>query len=280
MKKILLLAILAGMFMQCSKFARIQKSDNVAYKYKEALNYYENKKYYKAGLLFEEVMPLLKGQAEGANAEYYLAYCQYYQGNFILSAYYFKKFSESYRKNEKAEEAYYMYCMSLYEDSPDYELDQTNTLTALQAFQEYLTQFVDNKHVEDCNKYIDILTQKLETKLFMQAKQYYKMGDYKAAAVTFENVTKDFPSSRYVEECLYLKFVSLYEYANISIDSKRKERYEQAEQAYYVFIDKYPNSKYLKNAEDTYSKLQQKVSQLDKTNQNKKGLFFRWFSKT
>jgi len=264
--------IISGLFIilvGCSKFSIIQKSDNIDLKYKAAVAYYESKDYYKAGTLFEEMMPLLKGQAQAEKANFYFAYCQFYQGNYVLSEYYFKKFHDTYPRSELAEEAYYMHCVSLFEDSPDYELDQTNTKKALESFQQFLESYPQTKNLDDCNKLIDQLTFKLEQKAYAQAKQYYLMQEYKACIVCFENVAKDFPSSKYVEEVNFLKIDAQYNYANISIDAKRKERYLVAVEFYLTFIDKYPNSKLLTKAEATYSLIQDKMAEIDQLKRKK-----------
>lgn len=254
---------LAVLLASCGKFAQIQKSDNIDLKYKAAIGYYEKKEYYKAGLLFEEMLPLLKGQAEAEKANFYFAYCQFYQGNYVMSEYYFKKFHDTYPRSPLAEEGYYMHCVSLFEDSPDHELDQTNTKKALESFQQYLESYPKSKNLDDCNKLVDELTFKLEQKAFLQAKQYYLMKEYKASVVCFENVAKDFPSSRYVEEVSFLRIDAQYNYANISIDTKRKERYLTAIEFYLTFVDKYPNSKFLPKAEAVYSLLQAKLEELE-----------------
>lgn len=232
-------------------------------KYKSAVEYYKKKEYYKSGTLFEEIMPLMRGQSEAEQAQFYYAYSQYHQGQLVLSAYYFKKFYETYPRSTLAEEAYYMHCISLYDDSPDYELDQTNTLSALQAFQEFIEKFPGSERIEKCNRLMDDLNVKLETKAYKLAKLYVRTREYKSAVVALDNVIKDFPSSSYVDECAYLRIVSQYEYAKISIESKQKERFQAAIDIYYNFVDKYPESKYLKAAESTYEQINVALAQLE-----------------
>lgn len=253
----------AYLLSACSEFALVQKSDNLDLKYKTAVKYFKNKEYYKAGTLFEELIPLLKGQADAEKAQYYYAYSQYYQGQLVLSAYYFKKYYETFPRNENAEEAYYMHCISLYEDSPEFELDQTNTKQALDAIQVFLQRFPQTKYLEDCNKIVDKLLFKLEQKAYLQAKLFHRMRDYRASVITFENLIKDFPSSKYLEEAHFLKVEGQYKFGEMSIETKKRERLQQAVDFYFFFIDKYPGSKYLKEAEKVYELTQLELAALD-----------------
>ena len=53
----------------CGEFRQIQKSDNWKEKYEAAIKYYENKDYYRSNLLFEDIIPLIKGMEEGEFTE-------------------------------------------------------------------------------------------------------------------------------------------------------------------------------------------------------------------
>ena len=45
----------------CSKFRKIQKSEDWRIKYDAGLNYYSKKDYYHTALLFEEILPVVRG---------------------------------------------------------------------------------------------------------------------------------------------------------------------------------------------------------------------------
>jgi outer membrane protein assembly factor BamD len=254
LKKIILLTVIVA-FANCSRFTNIQKSTNIEFKYKAALEYYKNKSYNKASTLLEELLPLMKGQAEAEKALYTFSYAQYYQNQLILSAYWFKRFYDTYPRSEFAEEAYYMHCMSKFEDSPDFALDQTTSIEARDAVQQFLEAYPQTKYLKECNDMVDKINGKLETKTYNLAKQLYKMNDYRACAVAFDNLAKDYPNSTYIEEVMFLKIQSQYEYASQSIDSKKKERMQTALEYYYAFVDKYSQSKFVSQAEVFYDKI-------------------------
>ena len=73
----------------CSKFRKIQKSNDWELKYRAAMEYYDHQDYYKAGVLLEEILPILRGRPESEKAQFYFAYCYYYQKQYVLSAHYF-----------------------------------------------------------------------------------------------------------------------------------------------------------------------------------------------
>jgi outer membrane protein assembly factor BamD len=266
-----ILAILSFLSFSCSKFQRIQKSDKTEDKYKAAVEYYQDKEYYKADLLFEDIIPLLKGSKESEMAQFYQAYCKYRLGDYILSEYLFKKFYETFSRSTYAEEAMYMRAMSLYEDSPVYNLDQTNTYTAITAMQTFINAYPESKYSEKCTKTIGELRNKLEKKAFGQAILYAKIGEYKAAVIAFNNFQRHFPDSDYNEEVAFLKVQSAYNLAKQSTEKKQKERYHEAISFYEGFIDKYPQSRYIRNAENIYENCLEAVKSNNTNLQSNRG---------
>ncbi|MCS6822045.1 MAG: outer membrane protein assembly factor BamD [Microscillaceae bacterium] len=261
-KRLILLAFTILFLGSCSKFNRIVKSDDLQKKYDAAINYYHQKSYYKAGILLEELLPLITGQKEQEIAQFYYGYCHYYQRQLSLGAFYFNKFYQNFRASQYAEEALYMYARCMYEDTPEYNLDQTNTTSAIAAAQNFLNVYPQSKYAADCNKFIKDLREKLERKAYENAKLYYKIGYLHAAVIAFGNFKNSFPDSDYNEECAFLKLQAQYDYARLSTERKQKERYNEAINFYLNFIDTYPNSKYLKQAEKIYNSALSKINNL------------------
>lgn len=250
-------------FASC-KFNKIRKSDDLQLKYNSAINYYEVKKdYYKAALLLEEIIPLIKGKNESEKAQFYFAYCHYHQNQLSLASFYFQKFYETFRYSNYMEEARYMNVRSLYEDSPPYNLDQTNTVQAINATQSFLNSFPNSAYFEECNKIIKELRFKLEKKAYEGSLLYYKIGYLKAAIVAFTNFQNTFPDSDLNEEITFKKLEAEFKYAKLSIDQKKKERYNEAISIYEGFVENYPNSKFAKAAENIYKSC---LSDLNKMN--------------
>ncbi len=246
----------------CSKFSKLQKSGDLEAKLKGAIEYYESKDYYKAGTLLEEILPLVRGRAEAEKATFYLAYTHYQQKEYIMSSYYFKEFYQTYARSEQTEEATFMHAKSLYKDSPQYNLDQTNTEGAVKYLQEYANKYPTGKYMEETNKLLDELSAKLKLKSYENSKLYFKTHNYKSAVVAVKGFIDAYPDSEYTEEMYYIRFEAQYFLSKHSIEHKQLERYYEAIEFYHNFVDKYPNSKYIKEAETMYEACQVKIKQL------------------
>jgi outer membrane protein assembly factor BamD len=59
-----------------------------------------------------------------------------------------------------------------------------------------------------------------------------------------------------------------YEYAKVSIDSKKEERFLNSIERYQDFLEKYPNSEFLKEAEQIFVKSREELAKF--ADQNKK----------
>ena len=121
----------------------------------------------------------------------------------------------------------------------------------------FINSFPESKYAESCNQNLKELRHRLEEKAYEKAKLYYKtsgvtIANYKAAVVAIDNFQKDFPDSEYIEELSFLKVQSQYDLASVSFENKQKERYTDALKFYEDFIDKFPKSKYIKQAEKVY----------------------------
>jgi outer membrane protein assembly factor BamD len=261
----LLLLIALAVVSSCGKFRKIEKSADWRVKYEAGLNYYAKKDYYRASVLFEQVLPIVRGLPEGEKVQFYLAYCQFYDEMYLLSAEQFKTFYETYGRSTLAEEARYMYAFSMFRQAPKESLDQTSSIDAMIAMQEFLNRYPSSKFREDAIKVINTTQAKLEEKGFQNAYQYYKMRYYKAAIVALNNFQQNFPDSRFLEEAQFLVVESEYLLAKESIRSKQGERYKAVVEHYKEFVDRYPESKFLKEAEKYYA---ESLEQLNESKNN------------
>jgi outer membrane protein assembly factor BamD len=256
-----LLALL--LLASCSRFNRLLKSTDHELKYKEAVRYYEAEKYYHALQLLEELISVYKGSQRAEEVYYYYAKAYYGSGEFLTAAYHLSNFARTFPSSRYAEETQYLNAYCYYLDSPVHSLDQQSTLDAIDQFQLFVNRYPESERVAECNRLIDELRLKLETKAFNNARLYFKMSEYRAATIAFENVIRDFPATTYKEECLFLSVKSAHAYAGQSIAEKQKERYRLAIEQYYKLIEAFPQSRYLREAEKLFLDAGQKVEDLE-----------------
>lgn len=252
----------------CSNFQKLLKSNDVDLKYKSALEFYEKGDYYRANQLLEQVMPLMTGREEAEKARFYYANTHYQQREYMLSAFQFRTFYETYPRSEMAEEAMFMQAKSLFNDSPDYEQDQNSTITAMESIQEFLVRYPSSQFAAEANTMYETLSAKIDLKAFENARLYYRVLNYRSAVVAFTNFLRENASSPYAEEAAYLRIDAQYRFALQSIPDKQEERYLEAVDFYQGFIDQYPDSRFLRGAEQVFANTQTELEKIKRNNQS------------
>ncbi|MFC7525439.1 outer membrane protein assembly factor BamD [Parapedobacter sp. GCM10030251] len=246
---VIFVALVAG----CkSKFEKLRASNNIAQKYQEAVKYYNNKKYSKALILFDDLMTKYRGQTEAEDLYYYTAYTNYYLRDYTSARFHFKQFTDTYPNSTRAEECRYMGAYCYFLESPKTGLDQEYTYRAIEALQLFINLYPNSERAAEASDLIQQLRDKLETKAFNNAKLYLDMGlsdDYRAAVIAFDNVLREFPDTKYAEEMEFLSIKAQYLYANQSSARRQEERFEEALDMYNNFISAYPESRFRKEAD-------------------------------
>lgn len=243
----------------CSKFRAIEKNPDWRVKYEAGLAYYAKKDYYRTSILFEQILPIVRGLPEAEKVQFYLAYCQYYEKLYLLAAEQFKSFYETYGRGALSEEARFMYAYSLYKSSPGPSLDQSESIQAMTSMQDFLNRFPVSTFKDQAVEVIYTVQERLEAKGFENARQYVRMRQYKAAIVAMDNFQKNFPDTKYLEESYFLVVQAKFQLAEESVLSKQRERYQDVLQTYKIFVDRYPQSKFLRDAEQFYIVSNQKL---------------------
>lgn len=246
----------------CSKYQKLLKSTDNEAKYEKAIAFYESKDYYRAIQLFDQLMPFYRGTEKAERMAFYYADANFQQRDYILASYYFSQFAKNFPNSKNAEEAAFMSAYCNYLESPPASLDQTVTHDAIKDLQLFVNQYPKSERVARANELIDELRLKLETKAFNIADLYYKMEDYKAAVISFQNLIKDFPDTRYKETAMFRIAKAYYFYAQSSVNTKQGERYQLCTEAVDNFISNFPESQMLKEARQIQANAQKSLQNL------------------
>jgi outer membrane protein assembly factor BamD len=231
-----------------SKYEKLRASNDNAKKYSEAIKLYNKKEYSKALGLFEGLVTRYRGQEQAEDLYYYYAYTNYKLKDYTSARYHFKTFADTYPSSSRAEECRFMWGYCFYLDSPIFSLDQENTNKAIESLQLFINLYPKSDRVAEASKLIQNLRDKLEQKAYANAKLYLTISDYQAATIAFNNMLRDYPDTKYAEELELLTIRAQYLYAQHSREDFQEERYNQAVVYANQFVDKYPNSKSLKEA--------------------------------
>lgn len=265
-KSVLITTCVALLMSSCAnQFNQVYKSPDNNFKYEYAKQCYASGKYSRAATLLTDLVTLKKGSTEAEECLYMLAMCEYGMKDYETAAEYFKKYYTSYPKGIYAENAKYYVGESLYMNAPEPRLDQSTTITAISAFQEYLDLFPDGRLKKQATNRLFELQDLLVEKEYKNAKLYYDLGsyfgnclgdgnNYQACIVTAQNALKDYPYSNKREEFATLIMKGKFELARMSVEEKQLERYQDAEDECYGFINEYPDSKERANAEKMIAK--------------------------
>lgn len=260
-------ALLASvLFSSCAnEFNRVYKTSDFAYKYEYAKECFARGKYTRASTLLQNLVTMKKGTDDGQESLYMLAMAEYCDKDYEGAAATFKKYYSSYPKGNYAESAEFYVGESLYQSTPEPRLDQSQTVSAISAFQDYLDLFPDAKNKSVAQQRMFDLQDKLVQKELYSAQLYYDLGqyfgnctyggnNYEACIITAQNALKDYPYSALREKFSLLVMKSKYELAQQSVEEKKLERYQDAEDECYGFINEYPDSKDKTTAEKYISK--------------------------
>lgn len=262
MKRLLLVIFAFFALSACNRQQDLaMKSADKDFILKVANEKFEKKKWKDAIALYERLSNLVAGTDDAANVVYNSAYANYYDKNYKLAGHQFKNFAVTFPQDKRAEDASYMSALCYYQGSMDYNLDQSSTELAINELQNFLNSYPNSEKSKNINELIDELTYKLEFKAYENARQYYKMADYRAASVAFENVLEDFPSTKLREKIYDYMLKSKYELAVNSIYDLKKDRIENAIAFTKQVEREVPNSANAKTATDLRTKLEkEKVS--------------------
>ena len=241
----------------CSKFSKIQKSNDTTYKLQKADEFYSNKKYRNAQLLYEVLFSSVKGTDKFEDLYYKWAYCFYYQKQYKDAENLFKGFLEVFPNSPRAEEVDYVRAYCYFKQSPKIELEQVNTFKSMNMMQTFINTHPGSSRIKDATAIIDEGRAKLELKEARSAQLYYNLSQFRSSGLAFNNLLNNYPESQKADEYKLMVVKSFYKFAKLSVPEKQIERFEKVTNEYLDFADRFPDSELLKEAED-YSKLSKK----------------------
>lgn len=246
-----IMVLSAVLFTSCGKsMTKLLKNPDAAYKLRMAEQFFVKKSYVKAQQVYEDIMPFYKTSKEFEDIYYKYAYCAYNLSDYSNAENLFKSYLEIFPTSSRAEEIDYMRAYCYFKQSPKAQLDQTPTVKAMGMMQTFINTHPGSPRNKEASEIIDQCRVKLETKDYLGAQLYYDLGQFRAAGVAFTSLLNSFAESARADEYKLMVVKSYFRYAELSIEEKKVERYEQVINECYEFIDRYPESKFRKEIDN------------------------------
>ena len=255
-KEILFFSISAALLLSscANEFNNVYKSNDWTFRYEFAKEKFAQHKFTQASTLFGDMINVMKGTDNAEECLFLYGLSAFNDKDYESAAYIFKKYYATYPKGDYAEQASFLVGESLYNCSPEPRLDQSETYSAMRAYQDFMDIYPLSRKKETAQNRLYELQDKLVEKELHSAKLYYNLGtyfgnctsggnNYEACIVTSQNVLKDYPYTTLREDFATLIMKSKYQLAASSVEAKRMERYQDAEDECYGFINEYPESK-------------------------------------
>ncbi|MDD6436980.1 MAG: outer membrane protein assembly factor BamD [Prevotella sp.] len=271
-RSLIILGIAAMLSSCANEYNAVYKTTDTNYRYEYAKECFALGKYSRATTLLTDLVTVEKLSSNAQECLYMLGMAEYCNRDYESASETFKRYHQSYPKGNYAEMAEFYVGQSLYMSTPEPRLDQSRTVSAIAAFQEYLDLFPEAKYKQTAQQRLFELQDKLVRKELYSARLYYDLGpyfgncasgenNYEACIVTAENALKDYPFTKMREDFASLIMKSKFHLAEESVESKRLERYQDAEDECYGFLNEYPDSKEKAVAEKFIRKCRQVIGE-------------------
>ncbi len=257
---------LAFTFTSCGEYQKILKSNDNDAKLEFAKRAFEKKKYTQAATVLADVVTTFKGTKHAEESLYLLALSHYENKDYYNSGAYFRTYYSRYPKGKYTEMARFYCGYGYYLDSPEPQLDQSETVKAIEELQAFLDYFPKSDKVPVAQQAIFELQDKLTLKELQNAQLYYNLGNYlgnnyESAVVVAKNAIKNYPYSKYKEELEMLVLKSRFQEASYSVEEKKADRFRDVIDEYYSFVNNWPESENLKEAENIFKIAQKYVKE-------------------
>lgn len=249
-KTAILLLLIGLTAVTCARKDLIKPGDTLPQAFGKAKNLYENGKYSEAAQAFETVIRIGRGTEYARDAQFYLAESYYEDGRYLLAASEYERFRTLYPQSPRREEADFKEAYCYYELSPRFKLSQKYTNTAIEKFRLFNSRYPDSDRIQQSSEYITELRSKLARKLYNSADLYMRTDQYEAAIIYYDLTIDRYPESKWAERALVNEINAYVMYADRSVRSKQRERYEKAIASYEKYLQLFPDSEYRSQAEN------------------------------
>lgn len=262
-KNIFGIAVICLLIASCNNYNKLLNSNDFDAKYVAAMKCYNDNNYSRAAQLFENLSMYYRGKENAENIAWYYGMSLMKEKDYYMAGYQFKRFAKQFPYSDKLEDALYYSAYCKYMDSPEYNLDQSQTKEAIEEFEMFVERHPRSVRIPEVNSCLDELRAKLVRKDYEIAYGYYFVEEYHAAYESFKRFLSLYPEAEMREDAMYYMLVSSFRYAINSREDKMYERLQQVVNDFDKFNSSFSNSKYIASAQDIYTKTRAAMAQVE-----------------
>jgi outer membrane protein assembly factor BamD len=164
-------------------------------------------------------------------ARFNLARCRMENEEYDLAVTGFQEFAESYPQSDLVDNAMFMTAMCYLKQAPQIQRDQTKTVEALDELNLLVRKYPASDVKAAAEEGIMEARGRLAEKEYLSGQLYFKVGDYKSAAVYFDYVVSDYADTPWGDQALLGKARTL----------ERLGKTDEAIETYRRVVEGYPS---------------------------------------
>ena len=125
-----------------------------------------------------------------------------------------------------------------------------------------------SKHIEECNRILDALRDKLAKKEMEMVRMYFQTGSFEAAQIMARNFLKSYASSKYAPEVLSILIRNNFDFARRSVEHKKYYRFKDVVDAFEILQTQYPESNFIAESRKLADEAALQMRKLDERKNN------------
>ena len=180
---------------------------------------------------------------------------------YLLAGAEFTRFVELYRADPRVEDAAYERILAYAALSPTYELDQTDTATAIQYIDGFLRQYPAGAHSAATAELLADLREKLARKQYEEGRLYERRDLFEAAVISYTGLLATYPTSAYADDAMLGALRTQVSFADNSVRARQSARYGEALRLYDRLTSLFPQSPTLAEAQTLYDRAYRGVAE-------------------
>ena len=247
------LLLVVSILFGCASAGR-EELVNAKFYFDNGTELMERRDYLKAITEFQTVVDSYQGSELIDHAQFLLAGAHYKNEDYITAAFEYDRVYTDFPSSEFATQAMFMRSMCYYHESPRAELDQENTLLAIDQFNRFIDNFPRHELVKEAQKYIDELHDKLALKLYKNAENYRKLKKYDAAIHYYRFVINDHPRSVWASQARF----------GIGQVHIKQKKFEQAREMFRIITNSAADEELKKDAAKRLIYIERRTSKRNK----------------